>query len=69
MNAPTEQRASVWTPWGTSDYVIHYGNPQWFEEDCDAAHVIVAFPQFFTPAQVDRCNQARVVLQKAEVQS
>ena len=35
--------------------------PQWFEEDCDWALVVVAFPQYFTPYEV--YNAVRSVME------
>lgn len=34
------------------------GHDGWYEEDCDAALVVVAFPEHFSPEQVQRASQA-----------
>ncbi len=31
---------------------------RWYEEDCDAAMVAVAFPQYFTPENIVRAKEA-----------
>ena len=38
---------------------------EWFEEDCDAAYVIVSFPELFGPESVERAR-ASIILWEAK---
>lgn len=44
-----------------------YGGGNWFEEDCEAAIVAAAFPQYFTAEEVDRAKAAVRHWYKVEV--
>lgn len=60
---------SITTPWGQSQQ-SRYGGPQCFEEDCEWAAVVIAFPEHYDEQAIyDAVQTCRVWLKEINISS